>query len=106
MKTLKIVLGVFLILTLLFLGSLILIFNYFNSVGNYSNRGNGSGVFIELVLFEGIFLICLIGSISISSIVLLPKSSNIIRFIVATSLSVLTAYFVLALTFLPYIRFW
>ncbi|WP_062053626.1 hypothetical protein [Aquimarina longa] len=106
MKTLKIVLGVFLTFTLLFLGLSILTFNYFKNGGSSNSGGDGLGGFIELVFFAGVFLICLIGSISISSILFLPKASSIIRFIVATLLSVLTVYFILAFTFLPYIRFW
>ncbi|EZH75116.1 hypothetical protein ATO12_10350 [Aquimarina atlantica] len=106
MKTLKNFLSVFLIFTLLFLVLSILTFNYFYSGVSSSSGGDGLGGFIELVFFAGAFLICLIGSISISSILFLPKASNIIRFIVATLLSVLTVYFVLAYTFLPHIRFW
>ncbi|MBL0685418.1 hypothetical protein [Aquimarina mytili] len=105
MKTLKIFLILFLILAFTFAGLSFLTLNFFEK-GSNAAGGDYLGGFWILVMFIGVFLICMIASISIGSIVFLKHTSNFIRFIVAALFSILTVYFVLVFTFLPSIRFW
>ncbi len=105
MKTLKIFLALFLIFALVFAVLSFLTLHFSGKSGN-ATGGDYLGGFWALIMFFGAFLIFMIGSISLGSIVFLPNNSNIIRFIVAVSLSILAVYFVLVFTFLPSIRFW
>ncbi len=100
MKTLKIFLSILLLFSFLFLGLLV-------HTVYYSNHGpDGFGGFFESIFYGGAFLICAIVSISLGTIFLLPNTSNMLRFIVATLVSLITAYITLALTILPAIRIW
>ncbi len=105
MKTLKIFLAILLLFTFLFAGLSVLTLNFFDGHSN-SSGGDYLGGFWTLIFLTGAFLICMIGSIGLGSIVFLPNTSNIVRFLVATVLSVLMVYFALVFTFLPDISFW
>ncbi len=100
MKTLKILLGILFTFTILFLVLLV-------HTVHYSDHGpDGLSGFFGAIFFGGAFLICMIGAISLGAILLLPNTSNTVRFIVATLVSIFTIYIVLAFTILPAIRFW
>ncbi|MEB3347848.1 hypothetical protein U6A24_20390 [Aquimarina gracilis] len=105
MKTLKILFIILLILTILFASLSFFTLDVFGNGGN-SSGGDYLGGFWILVIFFGSFLVFIVGSISIGTIVFLPNSSNIIRFLTAAFLSTLTVYFVLVFTFFPNICFW
>ncbi len=100
MKIQKVFLYVYFASSLLFLGVLIFTFEY------YDQELNSPNSIIEVLLIGIAFLICMIFSISLGSIIFLPHNSNASRFIIAVLLSIFTAYVVLGSTVLPAISFW
>ncbi len=91
---------ILIMLTLIFLGL------YIHTV-YYSDHGaDGLSGFFGAIFYGALFLICMIGSIGLSSIALFPNTSNRILFIGATLFSILAVYIVLASTFLPAISIW